>query len=64
MTEQKMSQIDSWMQHMNQNELDGMDIKDQLDMAKAIMEMMEKMEPVYDKYNGGNLVPGIISGRL
>lgn len=42
MTEQKMSQIDSWMQHMNQNELDGMDIKDQLDMAKAIMEMMEK----------------------
>lgn len=49
---------------MNQNELDGMDIKDQLDMAKAIMEMMEKMEPVYDKYNGGNLVPGIISGRL
>lgn len=51
MTEQKMNQINSWIQQVNQSKLD---VQDKLAIAGATMEMPEKLEPVYDKYNGGS----------
>lgn len=54
MTEQKMGQINSWIQQVNQNKLD---VQDKLAIAGATMEMLEKLEPVYDKYNGSDSEP-------
>lgn len=47
MTEQKMKQINAWMQKVNKNKLD---VQDKLAIASATMEMLEKIEPVFDKY--------------
>lgn len=49
MTEQKMKQINAWMQRVNKNKLE---MQDKLAIAGATMEMLEKLEPIYDKYNG------------
>ena len=48
MTEQKMRTINAWMQTVNKNSLE---IQDKLAIAGATMEMLEKLEPIYDKYN-------------
>lgn len=49
MTEQKMRAINAWTQTVNKNSLE---IQDKLAIAGATMEMLEKLEPIYDKYNG------------
>lgn len=49
MTEQKMQQINAWMQRVNKNKLE---MQDRMAIAAATMKMLEKIEPIYDKYNG------------
>ncbi|MCM1221467.1 MAG: hypothetical protein NC548_44010 [Lachnospiraceae bacterium] len=51
MTEQKMKQINTWMQRVNKNKLE---MQDKMAIAGATMEMLEKLEPIYDKYNGNS----------
>ncbi|MFG6383446.1 MAG: hypothetical protein K1V96_04220 [Lachnospiraceae bacterium] len=51
MTEQKMKQIQTWMQRINQNKLE---MQDKMAIAGATIEMLEKLEPIYDKYNKDN----------
>ncbi len=51
MTEQKMKQINAWLQRVNKNKLK---MQDKLAIAGATMEMLEKLEPIYDKYNGNS----------
>jgi hypothetical protein len=48
MTDQKMKDINAWVQRMNKNKLE---VQDKMIIAGATMEMLEKIEPVYDKYN-------------
>lgn len=47
MTEQKMQAINAWLQRVDKSKLD---MQDKLTIAGATMEMLEKLEPVYDKY--------------
>lgn len=49
MTEQKMKQINDWFQKVNKDKLE---MQDKLAIAGITMEMLEKLEPIYDKYNG------------
>ena len=49
MTEQKMKQINAWISRIDKNKLE---MQDKMAIASATMEMLEKIEPVYDKYNG------------
>lgn len=51
MTEQKMKQISAWTQQVNKNKLE---MQDKMAIAGATMEMLEKLEPIYDKYNGNS----------
>ncbi len=51
MTEQKMKQINAWIQRVNKNKLE---MQDKMAIAGATMEMLEKLEPIYDKYNGNS----------
>ena len=51
MTEQKMQQINIWLKKVNKNKLD---MQDMMAIAGATMEMLEKLEPIYDKYNGNS----------
>ena len=46
-----MKQINSWMQRVNKDKLE---MKDKMVIANATMEMLEKLEPIYDKYNGNS----------
>ena len=48
MTDKKMQDINAWIQRVNKNSLD---VQDKLVIAGATMEMLEKLEPIYDKYN-------------
>lgn len=48
MTEQKMKQINAWIKRVNKNKLE---MQDKMTIANATMEMLEKLEPIYDKYN-------------
>lgn len=48
MTDQKMKAINAWVQRVNKNSLE---VQDKLAIAGATMEMLEKLEPIYDKYN-------------
>lgn len=48
MTDQKMQAINAWVQRVNKNSLE---VRDKLLIAGATMEMLEKLEPIYDKYN-------------
>lgn len=50
MTEQKMQQINAWLKRINKDKL-GM--QEKMAIANATMEMLEKLEPIYDKYNSG-----------
>ena len=51
MTERKMKQINAWFQKVNKNRLE---MQDKMAIAQITMEMVERLEPIYDKYNGGN----------
>ena len=55
MTDQKMKAINAWTQTVNKNSLE---VQDKLAIAGATMEMLEKLEPIYDKYNQGKQVGG------
>ncbi|MCI8626860.1 MAG: hypothetical protein HFI40_11420 [Lachnospiraceae bacterium] len=48
MTEQKMKQINSWFKNVNSHHLE---MQDKMAIAGITMEMLEKLEPFYDKYN-------------
>ncbi len=48
MTERKMQAINNWVKNVNKNSLD---VQDKLAIAGATMEMLEKLEPIYEKYN-------------
>ncbi len=52
MTEQKMKQINAWVSKIDTNNLE---IQDKMVIAGATMEMLEKIEAVYDKYNGSSI---------
>ena len=49
MTEQKMQQINVWLKKVNKGKLE---MQEKMAIANATMEMLEKLEPIYDKYNG------------
>lgn len=51
MTEQKIQQINAWFQKINKNKLE---MQDKMAIAGITMEMLEKLEPIYDKYNGNS----------
>lgn len=51
MTEQKMKRINAWLQKVNKNNLE---MQDKMAIAGATMEMLEKLEPIYGKYNGNS----------
>lgn len=51
MTDQKMQEINAWVQKVNKATLE---VQDKLAIAGATMEMLEKLEPIYDKYRGQN----------
>lgn len=51
MTDQKMLAINKWVNTVNKNSLE---VQDKLAIAGATMEMLEKLEPIYDKYQGKN----------
>jgi len=46
-----MQQINTWLKKVNKNKLE---IQDKMAIAGATMEMLEKLEPIYDKYNGNS----------
>lgn len=48
MTEQKMKKINAWFQRVNKKDLE---MQDKMAIAGITMEMLEKLEPIYDKYN-------------
>lgn len=48
MTDQKMQAINAWVQRVKKEKLE---VQDKMIIAGATMEMLEKIEPVYDKYN-------------
>ena len=48
MTERKMQAINNWVKNVNKNSLD---VQDKLAIAGATMEMLEKLEPIYQKNN-------------
>lgn len=49
MTDQKMLQINTWLKNVNKGKLE---MQEKMVIANATMEMLEKLEPIYDKYNG------------
>lgn len=51
MTEQKMQQINAWFKKVNKGKLE---MQDKMAIAGITMEMLEKLEPIYDKYNGNS----------
>lgn len=51
MTEQKMQQINAWLKKVNKAKLE---MREKMAIANATMEMLEKLEPIYDKYNGNS----------
>lgn len=51
MTEQKMQQINAWLKKVNKSKLE---MQDKMAIAGITMEMLEKLEPIYDKYNGNS----------
>ncbi len=51
MTEQKMRQIKDWMKRVNKSKLE---MQDKMVIASATIEMLEKLEPIYDKYNNNS----------
>ena len=58
MTEQKMKQINAWVSKIDTNNLE---MQDKMVIASATMEMLEKIEAVYDKYNGSSTRKGFLN---
>lgn len=56
MTEKKMKQINDWILKVDKNKLE---MQDKMAIASATMEMLEKLETVYDKYNGSSTPKGL-----
>lgn len=56
MTEQKMKKINAWVSKIDKNNLE---MQDKMVIASATMEMLEKIEAVYDKYNGSSTLKGL-----
>lgn len=50
MTQEKMKAINAWAQRIDKNR---MDVQDQMVIANATVRMLEEIEPIYDKYTGG-----------
>lgn len=50
MTQEKMKAINAWAQRIDKNR---MDVQDQMVIANATVRMLEEIEPIYDKYAGG-----------
>ncbi len=46
-----MKQINNWLSKVDKNKLE---MQDKMVIASATMEMLEKLEVVYDKYNGSS----------
>ena len=44
-----MKQINAWLKKVNKGKLE---MQEKMVVANATMEMLEKLEPIYDKYNG------------
>ena len=44
-----MQQINAWLKRINKGKLE---MQEKMAIANATMEMLEKLEPIYDKYNG------------
>lgn len=49
MTQEKMLAINQWMKQIN----NGMqlELEEQMIISNATLEMLKKIEPIYDKYN-------------
>lgn len=47
MNELKVKKINQWIQSLDRQEIS---IQDKMEIAKITMEMIEKLEPIYDKY--------------
>lgn len=47
MTDQKMREINEWTKTVDKNKLE---VQDKMAIAGATVEMLEKLEPIYDKY--------------
>jgi len=50
MTQQKMNEINAWTKKIKASNID---VTDQMKIANATVKMLEEIEPIYDKYNGG-----------
>lgn len=46
-----MQQINVWLKKVNKGKLE---MQDKMAIAGITMEMLEKLEPIYDKYNGNS----------
>ena len=44
-----MQQINVWLKKVNKGKLE---MQEKMVIANATMEMLEKLGPIYDKYNG------------
>ena len=44
-----MQQINAWLKKVNKGKLE---MQEKMVIANATMEMLEKLESIYDKYNG------------
>lgn len=49
MDQKRMKQISDWTKRIDKSKLD---IQDALLIASATAEMLEKLEPIYEKYTG------------
>lgn len=47
MNEVKIKKINQWIQSLDREEIS---MQDQMEIAKITLEMIEKLEPIYDKY--------------
>lgn len=53
MTQEKMIAINQWMQGMKRGM--KLELEEQMVISNATLEMLQKIEPIYDKYNEVNL---------
>lgn len=49
MTERKMQQMNVWLN--KKVNISKLDMQEKMIIANATMEMLQKLEPIYDKYN-------------
>lgn len=53
MTDEKMMKIKAWLDKATKNKAAALEVSDKMTIANATVKMLEAIEPVYDKYNGG-----------